>query len=56
MDEGCESRHVSRVEDDHDVVHIRAVLLDVVAELSRNLAVALEQILTGHAILAWSSA
>ena len=56
MDEGGEGCHIGRVEDNHNVVHIRAVLLDVVAELSGDLAVALEKILTGHAVLARSAA
>ena len=56
MDESGESRHIGRVEDNHNVVDIRAVLLDVVTELSGDLAVALEKILAGHTVLAWSAA
>ena len=51
MDESREGCHVSRVEDNDNVLNIRAVLLDVVTELSGDLAVALKEILTCHALL-----
>ena len=55
MDESCKSGNVSRVEDNYNVLYIRAILLDIVAELSSDLAVAFEKILTGHALFTWSS-
>ena len=55
VDEGCEGSDVSGVEDDDDVLHIGAVLLDVLAEVCSNLAVALEQILTRHTLLTGSA-
>ena len=50
-DEGGEGGDIGRVEDHHDELHVRAVLLDVLAELGSDLAVALEEILAGHAFL-----
>ena len=55
VDESCEGCHVSRVEDYHNVLYVRAVLLDIVTELSGNLAVAFEKVLSGHTFLAWGS-
>ena len=43
---------VGGVEDDDHMLHIRAILLDVLAQPLGNLAVALEQVLAGHAGLA----
>ena len=54
-DKSGEGGDISRVEDDHDELHVRAILLDVLSELSGDLAVALEKILTGHALLTGSS-
>ena len=50
------SSKVSRIEDDDNMLHIRAVRPDVLAELLCNLAVALEKVLAGHALLARRSA
>ena len=47
-----EQRHqtsqVSRIEDDHHVLYVRTELLDVLTQLLGNLAVACQQVLTGH--------
>ena len=56
VDEGGEGSDICRIEDNHHVLHIGAVLLDVVAEFGSDLAVALEKILAGHALLAGSAA
>ena len=55
MDQSGQSGHVSGVEDDNHVLNVRAVLLDVVTEVSSDLAVALQQILTCHASLTRST-
>ena len=47
---------VGWVEDDNHVLHVRAVLLDVLAQSFGNLAVALQQVLAGHTGLTWSTA
>ena len=54
-DKSGDGGDISRVENDHDELHVRAVLLDVLTELSGDLAVALEKILTGHALFTGSS-
>ena len=51
MNKGRESCDIGRIEDNHHKLGVRAVLLDVVAEFCGNLAVALEEVLTGHAFL-----
>ena len=56
MDESGEGSYIGRVEDDHHVLHVRAVLLDEVAELGGNLAVALEKVFAGHTVLARGAA
>ena len=56
VDESGKGGDVGGVEDDHDVLHVRAILLDVVAEFSCDLAVALEEILAGHTLLTGSAA
>ena len=56
VDESRKGGHIGRVEDDNDVLDIGAVFTDVVTELGGNLAVALEQILAGHALLTGSAA
>lgn len=55
MDESCESCDIRRVEDNDNVLHIRAILLDEVAELSCNLTVSLEKVFAGHSLFAWSA-
>ena len=55
VDESGEGSHVGRVEDDDHVLHLGAILLDVVAEVGSDLAVALEQVLAGHTVLAGST-
>ena len=50
VDEGSESGDIGRVEDNYHELGVRAVLLDVVTEFGGNLAVALEEVLTGHAL------
>ena len=52
VDEGGQGRDVGRIEDHDDVLAVGAVFLDVVTELGGDLAVALEEVLTGHALLA----
>ena len=56
MDKSGESGNVSRVEDNYNMLYVRAILLDIVTELSGDLAVALEKILAGHTVLTWSTA
>jgi len=51
-----EAREVGGVEDDDDVLHVGAIGLDVLAEFTSNLAVALEEILAGHTLLTGSAA
>ena len=51
MDEGGESRDVGGVENNNHVLDVGAVLLDEVAELGGNLAVALEQVFASHSVL-----
>ena len=46
-----QTSQVSGVEDDDDVLHVWAVLLDVLAQLLGNLTVASQQVLTGHTSL-----
>ena len=55
MEQYHETGKVGRVEDNYDVLDIRAVFLDVLAEILRDLAVTLEQVLAGHAFLARGS-
>ena len=55
MDESCEGSNVGRIEDDDYMLHFGAVLLDVLAELGCNLAVALQQVFASHAFLAGST-
>ena len=54
-DEGGESGYIGRVENNHHELNVRAVLLNILAEFCGNLAVALEEVLTGHAFLAGCS-
>ena len=56
MNQSRQSRHISRVEDNHHMLHVRAIPLDILAKISRNLTVALEQILTSHTLLTRSTA
>ena len=46
---------VGRVEDNHNVLNIRAVSLDVLTEVLSDTGVASEKVLTGHALLTWST-
>ena len=46
---------VSGVKDDDDMLHVRAVLLDVLAQLFSNLTVTGQQVLTGHTGLTGST-
>ena len=55
MNQRGQSSHICGVEDHHHMLYIGAVLLDVVTEVGSNLAVALEQILTGHTSLTGSA-
>ena len=55
VDESSKGSNVGRVEDDNDVLNLWAILLDVVAELGSNLAVALEEVLTGHTVFTWGT-
>ena len=55
VEQGYETGKVSRIEDDYNVLHIGAVSLDVLAEFFSNLAVACEQVFTGHTLLAGSA-
>ncbi len=56
MDEGYETRNVSRVENYNDKFDLRAIFLDIVSEFLSCLGVACEKILTGHALFARCSA
>ena len=56
MDESGESGDICRVEDDNDMLYVRAILLDEITEFSCNLAIALEKVLAGHAFLTWCTA
>lgn len=56
MDESGEGSDVSRVEDNYNVLDVRAVCLDFVAEIGSDLTVALEKILACHTFLAGSAA
>ena len=56
IDERHQPRNVDRVEDHHDVFHIGAVSLDVLAELCGDLGIALEQVFARHAGLAGRAA
>ena len=56
MEENHKSGKVGRVEYYHDMLDVGAVLADVLSEVLGDLAVALEKVLTGHALLAGSSA
>ena len=49
------SGNVSGIEDYYHMLYVRAVLLDIVAKLSSNLAVAYEQILAGHTVFTRST-
>lgn len=55
MDKSCESCYVCRVEDNYDMLNIRAIFFDVVTKLSGNLAVSLEKVFTCHAFLTRST-
>ena len=55
MDKSGKSGNVCRVEDNHYKFYVRAILLDVVTELSSNLAVAFEKVFTGHAVFTGST-
>ena len=55
VDKSCESCNVSRVEDNYNVLNVWAVLLDVITEVSSDLTVAYEKVLTCHAVLTWST-
>ena len=52
MDKGRKGRHVGGIEDDNDMLHIGAVLLDEVTKLGGYLAVTLQEVFAGHALLA----
>ena len=54
-DEHQRSCYVSWVEDNNNMVYIWAILLDVVTELSSDLAVTLEEVLTSHTLLTRST-
>ena len=56
VDEGREGGDIGRIEDDHDELGVRAVLLDVVAEFGSDLAVAFEEVFTGHSFFTGCSA
>ena len=56
MDKSGESGNVSRVKDNYNMLYVRAILLDIVTELSGDLAVAFEKILTGHTLFTRSTA
>ena len=51
MEKGNKSREVSRVEDDYNMLHIRAISLDILSELLCDLAVPLEKVFPCHALL-----
>ena len=55
MDESCQCCNVSRVEDNNNVLNVWAVLLDILTEVSCDLAVTLQQVLTCHTFLTWST-
>ena len=55
VDKSGQSGNVSGVEDHHHVLHVGAILLDVLTEVGGNLTVALQQILAGHASLTGST-
>lgn len=55
VDKSGKSCNVSWVEDHNHVLYVWAVFLDVIAEVSSNLAVTLEQVFTSHAVLTWST-
>ena len=56
VDEDGERGDIGRVEDDHHVLHLRAVLADVVTEVGGDFAVALQQVFTGHTLFTRSTA
>ena len=56
IDQRDQPRDIGRVEDHHDVLHVRAVGLDVLAELFGDLGVAFQQVLARHAGLAGRTA
>ena len=55
VDESSEGGNVGGVEDNNYMLNVGAILLDVVTKVGSNLAVALEQILTGHTVLTGST-
>ena len=55
VQQGYQTSQVGGVEDDDYVLHVRAVLLDVLSQLLGNLTVAGEQVLTGHTSLTGST-
>ncbi len=55
VDQCGQSGNVGRVEDNDNMLHIGAILADVVTEVSGNFAIAFEQILTCHASLTRST-
>ena len=56
VQQGYQTCQVGRIEDNHHMLHIGAVGLDVLAQIFGNLAVACEQVLTCHAFLTGSTA
>ena len=56
MEKHYETGEVGRIEDDNHVLNVRAVFLHVLSEILGNLAVTLEKVLTGHTLLARSTA
>ena len=50
VDKSCKSGYVSRVENNNYVLNIWAIFLNIITELSSDLAVTFEKILTGHAL------
>ena len=55
MEKGDKTCKVGRVEDDDNVLDIRAVSLDILSELLGDLAVAFQQVLPGHSLFTRSS-
>ena len=55
MDERGKCGHIGGIEDDNDMLDIGAVLLDEVTEFGGYLAIALEEVFAGHALLAGSA-
>ncbi len=55
MEKHNKSCKVSRVEDNHHMLHVRTICLHVLSELLSNLAVAFEKVFACHSLLTWSS-